>query len=127
MPVVRVLDVSRDHLDLERLVPARPTTVGARDLGRGLALLHDAGAAAFAALQDEEPGTFYLTDFLARQFELAGGAIRNAAINAAYAAAADRATITLTHLVRASVSELVKAGRAPTRADLGELAALGQF
>jgi hypothetical protein len=28
-----------------------------------------AGAAAFAALQDEEPGTFYLTDFLARQFE----------------------------------------------------------
>jgi hypothetical protein len=28
-----------------------------------------AGAAAFAALQDEQAGTFYLTDFLARQFE----------------------------------------------------------
>ena len=28
-----------------------------------------AGSAAFAALQDEELGTFYLTDFLARQFE----------------------------------------------------------
>ena len=28
-----------------------------------------AGAAAFASLQDEEPGTFYLTDFLARQFD----------------------------------------------------------
>jgi hypothetical protein len=28
-----------------------------------------AGAAAFAALQDDEPGTFYLTDFLARQFD----------------------------------------------------------
>jgi hypothetical protein len=28
-----------------------------------------AGRAAFAALQDEEPGTFYLTDFLVRQFE----------------------------------------------------------
>jgi hypothetical protein len=28
-----------------------------------------AGSAAFAALQDEEVGTFYLTDFLARQFE----------------------------------------------------------
>jgi Protein of unknown function (DUF1638) len=28
-----------------------------------------AGAAAYAALQDEEIGTFYLTDFLARQFE----------------------------------------------------------
>ena len=28
-----------------------------------------AGAAAFEALQDEEVGTFYLTDFLARQFD----------------------------------------------------------
>jgi Protein of unknown function (DUF1638) len=28
-----------------------------------------AGRAAFAALGDEEPGTFYLTDFLARNFE----------------------------------------------------------
>ena len=28
-----------------------------------------AGSAAFAALQDEEVGTFYLTDFLARQFD----------------------------------------------------------
>ncbi|HET7726945.1 MAG TPA: DUF1638 domain-containing protein [Candidatus Limnocylindrales bacterium] len=28
-----------------------------------------AGAAAYAAMQDQEPGTFYLTDFLARQFE----------------------------------------------------------
>jgi hypothetical protein len=28
-----------------------------------------AGRAAFAALSDDEPGTFYLTDFLARQFD----------------------------------------------------------
>jgi len=28
-----------------------------------------AGSAAYAAMQDEEVGTFYLTDFLARQFE----------------------------------------------------------
>ena len=28
-----------------------------------------AGASAYAALQEEELGTFYLTDFLARQFE----------------------------------------------------------
>jgi uncharacterized protein DUF1638 len=28
-----------------------------------------AGAATFAALQDEDPGTFYLTDFLTRQFD----------------------------------------------------------
>jgi hypothetical protein len=28
-----------------------------------------AGAASFAAMQDKEPGTFYLTDFLTRQFD----------------------------------------------------------
>jgi hypothetical protein len=28
-----------------------------------------AGASTFAALQEEDPGTFYLTDFLARQFD----------------------------------------------------------
>ncbi|MEX2183603.1 MAG: DUF1638 domain-containing protein [Chloroflexota bacterium] len=28
-----------------------------------------AGAGAYAAMQDQEPGTFYLTDFLARQFD----------------------------------------------------------
>ncbi|CAN5513372.1 DUF1638 domain-containing protein [soil metagenome] len=28
-----------------------------------------AGAGAYAAMQDEEPGSFYLTDFLARQFD----------------------------------------------------------
>lgn len=28
-----------------------------------------AGAGTYAAMQDEEPGTFYLTDFLARQFD----------------------------------------------------------
>lgn len=58
---------------------------------------------------------------VAEHFELAGGAIRTAALNAAYAAAADAGPIGLPHLVRASVSELSKAGRTPTRADLGEL------
>ena len=29
-----------------------------------------AGSATYAAMQDEELGTFYLTDFLARQFEI---------------------------------------------------------
>ncbi len=60
-------------------------------------------------------------DTIAEQFELAGGAIRTAALNAAYSAAADAGPIRLPHLVRASVRELSKAGRTPTRADLGEL------
>ena len=47
VPVVRVLGVGPDHLDLERLVPATPTAAHARELGRGLAGLHDAGAPAF--------------------------------------------------------------------------------
>jgi SpoVK/Ycf46/Vps4 family AAA+-type ATPase len=58
------------------------------------------------------------------RFELAGGAIRNAALNAAYAAAADGGVITLRHVVRSTVAELVKAGQAPTRAELGDLAHL---
>lgn len=47
VPVVRVLDVGPGHLDLERLTPARPTAAHARELGRGLARMHDAGAPAF--------------------------------------------------------------------------------
>lgn len=45
--VAAVLDVGPDHLDLERLAPARPTREGARAFGAALARLHDAGAAAF--------------------------------------------------------------------------------
>jgi Protein of unknown function (DUF1638) len=67
---------------------ARPVLIGYADCGTGGqldALLAElpgvrrlpgahcyetfAGAAEFAALHDEEPGTFYLTDFLARHFE----------------------------------------------------------
>ncbi len=47
VPVVRVLGVGPDHLELERLEPARPTAAHARELGRGLARLHDAGAPGF--------------------------------------------------------------------------------
>lgn len=61
---------------------------------------------------------------VADRFELAGGAIRTAALNAAYAAAAEGADIALGHLVRASVQELTKAGRAPTRDELADLAPL---
>ncbi|MFI2752342.1 fructosamine kinase family protein [Cellulomonas sp. P22] len=49
VPVVPVLDVGHDHLDLRRLVPVRPDRAAARAFGRGLAALHDAGAPAFGS------------------------------------------------------------------------------
>lgn len=42
--VVGVRDVGETHLDLERVEQARATAEAARDLGRRLAVLHDAGA-----------------------------------------------------------------------------------
>jgi ATPase family associated with various cellular activities (AAA) len=63
-------------------------------------------------------------DTVADRFELAGGAIRTAAVNAAFAAASDGGRIGLGHIVRATVGELAKAGHEPTRAELGDLAEL---
>jgi ATPase family associated with various cellular activities (AAA) len=60
---------------------------------------------------------------IAERFELAGGAIRNAALNAAFAAAQDGRAIELDHLVLATVRELVKLGKPPTRSELADLPA----
>jgi fructosamine-3-kinase len=49
VPMVGVVDVGADHLDLEHLTTAAPTAAAARELGRGLARLHDAGADAFGS------------------------------------------------------------------------------
>jgi fructosamine-3-kinase len=45
----RVLEVADDHLVLEWVPPGSLSTAGAEELGRGLALTHAAGAAAFGA------------------------------------------------------------------------------
>lgn len=47
--VVEVLGVGPAHLDLRHLDPAPPTAAHARALGRGLAVTHRSGAAAFGA------------------------------------------------------------------------------
>lgn len=49
VPVVRVLEVGEDHLDLERLTAVPPTPEAAVLFGRGLARLHAAGAPAFGS------------------------------------------------------------------------------
>ncbi|MDM7856395.1 fructosamine kinase family protein [Cellulomonas alba] len=48
-PVVAVLDVADDHLDLARLTSVRPTRDAAVAFGRALAGTHDAGAPAFGS------------------------------------------------------------------------------
>ncbi|AGP35504.1 AAA family ATPase [Sorangium cellulosum] len=60
---------------------------------------------------------------LARRFELPGGAIRNAALSAAYRAAAEGAPIRRTHLAAALLAEYTKLDRLCPRADLDALLA----
>lgn len=52
LPVAEVVDVGEEHLDLVRLTSVPPTPAAARDLGAGLARLHDAGADAFGSPPD---------------------------------------------------------------------------
>ncbi|HEY0502490.1 MAG TPA: ATP-binding protein [Lysobacter sp.] len=62
--------------------------------------------------------------FLARRFELTGGAIRNAALGAAYLAAEARGAIGMREVVNAVRIELVKAGRRMPDSEFGAHAAL---
>ncbi len=55
--------------------------------------------------------------FLARQFELAGGNIRNIALAAAFYAAEEGAPIRMEHCVVATALEMQKTGRLPSRAE----------
>ncbi|TIX49623.1 ATP-binding protein [Alteraurantiacibacter aquimixticola] len=59
---------------------------------------------------------------IAAVFELSGGAIRNAALSAAYLAASQGTSIGMPHLLRAIERELEKTGRNPIPADFGSLA-----
>ncbi|MGY2746756.1 ATP-binding protein [Pseudarthrobacter sp. O4] len=57
--------------------------------------------------------------FLGRAFELAGGAIRSAAVTAAYLAADDGGTVTMAHLVTAVQREYRKLGRLTLESEFG--------
>ena len=58
--------------------------------------------------------------YLARNFELTGGHIKNCVVAAAFAAAAGAETISMAHLVRAVATELTKLGRPLQRAAFGD-------
>jgi SpoVK/Ycf46/Vps4 family AAA+-type ATPase len=58
--------------------------------------------------------------FLANQFKLAGGSIKNIALGAAFLAAGDGDALHMEHLVRATRRELQKMGRLCLRSDFGQ-------
>jgi MoxR-like ATPase len=58
--------------------------------------------------------------FMARQFRLAGGNIKNIALAAAYLAAGDDGKVAMAHLIRATKEELLKMGKACVRSDFGQ-------
>jgi hypothetical protein len=62
--------------------------------------------------------------FLARQFELAGGDIRNIALDAAFRAAHEGRAVGMAHLLTALVQQYVKRGKVPPTAELGEFACM---
>jgi AAA+ superfamily predicted ATPase len=55
--------------------------------------------------------------FLARQFELAGGSIRNIALAAAFLAAEEGTPIRMEHFIVCTALELQKSGKLPSRSD----------
>ncbi|MBS1824055.1 MAG: ATP-binding protein [Acidobacteria bacterium] len=57
--------------------------------------------------------------FLARQFKLAGGNIKNIALNAAFLAAGDSGKVSMRQLILAARRELQKIGRTYSKADFG--------
>jgi ATP-dependent 26S proteasome regulatory subunit len=59
-------------------------------------------------------------EFLARQFKVNGGNIKNIALNAAFLAADDGGMINMKHLIWATKRELQKMGRIHTEADFGK-------
>jgi SpoVK/Ycf46/Vps4 family AAA+-type ATPase len=60
--------------------------------------------------------------FLAKQFRLSGGNIKNIVLAAAFLAAADHSPIGMTHLIRATWRECQKLGQAISKHDFGDYA-----
>jgi hypothetical protein len=78
------------------------------------ALWHKALPAAAPVADDVDHG------FLARQFPLTGGDIRNVALSAAFLAAHERAPIAMVHLLRALARQRHRQGRLSSYAEFGE-------
>ncbi|HEX3559759.1 MAG TPA: ATP-binding protein [Pyrinomonadaceae bacterium] len=62
--------------------------------------------------------------FLARQFDVTGGDIRNVALDAAFLAAEDGQVVTMRQLVRATARQMLKQGKVPSPSDFKQYHAL---
>jgi len=58
--------------------------------------------------------------FMARQFKITGGNIKNIALSAAFLGAEDSGMVTMEHLIRATKREYQKMGKLCTEADFGQ-------
>lgn len=58
--------------------------------------------------------------FMARQFKITGGNIKNIAVNAAFLAAGEGAHVNMAHLIRATMREYQKIGKLCTEGDFGK-------
>ena len=65
-------------------------------------------------------------DFLARQFEITGGNIRNIALAGAFLAAEDGGCVRMRHLIRATWQEYQKMGKVVMEGEFGKYAELVQ-
>ena len=61
-------------------------------------------------------------DYLAKQFELAGGNIKNVAVTSAFLAAKNNSEISMKHILLAIKYELTKQGKTLLKEDFGEFA-----
>lgn len=59
-------------------------------------------------------------DYLANQFEIAGGNIKNTVVSAAFLAAQDNDIVNMSHILRALKYELTKQGKSMLKEDFGE-------
>lgn len=66
-------------------------------------------------------------DFLAQQFDLTGGVIRNVALEAAFLAAGAPGEIRMRHIVQALSRQMIKQGRIPVASDFKQHLALIDF
>lgn len=59
-------------------------------------------------------------NFIARQFELSGGSIKNACLTAAFMAASENTDITMKHMIKSIEYEIKKQGKMVSKSDFGE-------
>jgi ATP-dependent 26S proteasome regulatory subunit len=59
-------------------------------------------------------------EFLAKQFKISGGHIKNIALNAAFLAAADEKMVTIDHIIQGTIREYQKMGKLCVKNDFGK-------